>query len=131
MKIALAQMQMAENGKYAFRRCRAAFSLPCVTVWARKKEVIRPLLGDMPHDACLIGEGSDVLGYDQPISMDHDWGPRLTLFVADEKVAVAAREHILADLPDNFLGFPARRDKNAGNIQVTTMIRHGFDAMLE
>ena len=27
-------------------------------------EILRPLLGDRLHDACLIGEGSDVLGYD-------------------------------------------------------------------
>jgi hypothetical protein len=30
-------------------------------------EVIRPLLFNILHDACLIGEGSDVLGYDQSI----------------------------------------------------------------
>src|SRR3546814_4114263 len=26
-----------------------------------------------PHAACLLGEGSDVLGYDQPRSTDHAW----------------------------------------------------------
>lgn len=84
-------------------------------------EVIRPLLGDIPHDACLVGEGSDVLGYDQPISMDHDWGPRLTLFVTDEKEAAVIRKDIIANLPESFRGFPTCKDKNASNIMVTTV----------
>lgn len=78
-------------------------------------------MANIPHDACLVGEGSDVLGYDQPISMDHDWGPRLTLFVADEKGAAAIRDNIIANLPDCFKGFPTRKDENVSNIQVTTI----------
>jgi hypothetical protein len=84
-------------------------------------DAIRPLLANIPHDACLVGEGSDVLGYDQPVSMDHDWGPRLTLFMADESEAAAIRGKIIANLPESFQGFPLRRDENASNIVVTTV----------
>jgi hypothetical protein len=34
-------------------------------------EVVRPLLGDRPHGAALLGWGSDVLGYDTERSTDH------------------------------------------------------------
>jgi hypothetical protein len=44
-------------------------------------EAVRPLLGDLPHAAARLGPGSDVLGFDTARSTDHDWGPRLELFV--------------------------------------------------
>jgi hypothetical protein len=46
-------------------------------------EAVRPLLGGLPHAAARIGPGSDVLGFDSIRSTDHDWGPRLELFVDD------------------------------------------------
>lgn len=85
------------------------------------QEIIKPLLAGIPHDACLIGEGSDVLGYDQPISMDHDWGPRLTLFVANECEVIEMRNKIIEKLPDTFKGFPTRKDEETSNIEVTTI----------
>ena len=44
-------------------------------------EAVRPLLGDLPHTAARVGPGSDVLGFDSARSTDHDWGPRLELFL--------------------------------------------------
>lgn len=61
------------------------------------------------HTAALIGTGSEVLGFDTHRSTDHDWGPRLQLFLHPNDV----REHRstinerLADLlPTTFLGYP-------------------------
>lgn len=79
------------------------------------------MLANIVHDAALVGEGSDVLGYDQPISSDHDWGARFTLFVANEKEIGPVRKIVAANTPDSFLGFPARIDENASNIQITTV----------
>lgn len=37
-------------------------------------EVVRPILMDIPHSAALLGEGSEVLGFDSVRSHDHAWG---------------------------------------------------------
>jgi len=75
-------------------------------------EQVQPILSaNLPglrYAAALIGEGSGVLGFDTARSRDHDWGPRLHLFVAD-----AAQTHELdrvldVHLPETFLGYPVR-----------------------
>jgi len=33
---------------------------------------VGPVLGRQPHAAAMLGDGSDVLGYDDDISPDHD-----------------------------------------------------------
>src|SRR4051794_33012409 len=54
-------------------------------------EAVRPLLDraypGLPHAAARIGPGSEVLGFDSERSVDHDWGPRLELFLSAEDVA--------------------------------------------
>jgi hypothetical protein len=51
-------------------------------------EVIAPLLKlhfpDLQYSAALIGWGSDVLGYDDAESTDHNWGLRLQLFLLEQ-----------------------------------------------
>jgi hypothetical protein len=50
-------------------------------------EAVRPLLDEefptLRHTAALIGPGSEVLGFDSARSTDHNWGPRLQLFLSD------------------------------------------------
>src|SRR5690349_23877523 len=52
-------------------------------------EVVRPLLeAEFPglgYAAALIGAGSEVLGFDSERSADHDWGPRLLMFLEDDE----------------------------------------------
>ena len=59
------------------------------------RDAVRPLLDQaypgLPHAAARIGPGSDVLGYDSARSTDHDWGPRLTLFLTPADAARHAR----------------------------------------
>uniref|UniRef100_UPI001F2B7427 DUF4037 domain-containing protein n=1 Tax=Geminicoccus flavidas TaxID=2506407 RepID=UPI001F2B7427 len=69
-------------------------------------EAVRPLV-NVPHAAGLFGEGSEVLGFDQPRSTDHAWGPRLHLLVADEHVPVVAAA-VEQGLPSEFRGWPVR-----------------------
>ncbi len=45
-------------------------------------EAVQPLLADVRHSAARIGSGSEVLGFDTPRSADHEWGPRLEVFLS-------------------------------------------------
>ena len=75
-------------------------------------EVVRPLLDNecpgLAHSAALIGWGSEVLGFDSPRSIDHNWGPRLQIFLADDAVDEAGRISAIlaAGLPAEFRGYP-------------------------
>jgi Domain of unknown function (DUF4037) len=75
------------------------------------EEVVAPLLRarwpHLRHAAARLGSGSDVLGLDDDMSRDHDWGLRLTLFVepgAVHHVAALLDEH----LPQSYAGLPVR-----------------------
>lgn len=69
-------------------------------------DVVRTLV-PLPHVACLLGEGSEVLGYDSLRSTDHAWGPRLQVLVAVEDVEPVSRA-IERGLPETFRGWPVR-----------------------
>lgn len=59
--------------------------------------------------ACgLLGFGSDVLGYDDEVSHDHMWGPRLYIFLNKEDMAAAdmVMAALCSELPRRFMGFP-------------------------
>ncbi|WBQ02604.1 DUF4037 domain-containing protein [Kribbella sp. CA-293567] len=70
-------------------------------------EVIRPLLPEIPYAAALVGWGSDVLGYDTERSTDHDWGPRLHVFVDAHEVD-RVTELIEPALPKQYKGHPVQ-----------------------
>jgi hypothetical protein len=62
----------------------------------------------MRYSAALIGPGSEVLGYDTPISIDHDWGPRLQLFLSEEDLAQRGEnidDLFREQLPDDVRGY--------------------------
>ena len=44
---------------------------------------VAPRVVGIPHAAALIGPGSEVLGFDDATSEDHDFGTRVQLFAAD------------------------------------------------
>jgi hypothetical protein len=64
-----------------------------------------------------MGSGSEVVGFDTARSTDHDWGPRLELFVRPQDQAAAAKLATLLDerLPETFLGFPVRYPRHDGH----------------
>jgi hypothetical protein len=75
-------------------------------------ELVGPLLKQydpsLRYSAGLIGYGSDVLGYDNGTSMDHNWGPRMQIFVskADARRIEEIKVYLRTHLPGEFIGFP-------------------------
>jgi hypothetical protein len=77
------------------------------------EDLVRPWLAraapGLPHAAALLGYGSELLGFDDAMSQDHNWGPRVHLFV-DEPVFAAEANALVAMFataaPDTFLGHP-------------------------
>lgn len=77
------------------------------------EEAVKPILDaefpDLRYDAALIGYGSEVLGFDTPMSRDHSWGPRLRLFLAADDLArsgEAINQALRRGLPHSFRGYP-------------------------
>lgn len=77
------------------------------------EEVVAPILGaEFPAlrwDAALIDAGSEVLGFDDAMSRDHHWGPRVTLYLAAADHRAHAQEIVellRRRLPIAFRGYP-------------------------
>jgi hypothetical protein len=74
-------------------------------------DLVRPILAErfpqLPYAAGRVGSGSDVLGFDDDISQDHDWGLRLNLFVPADAVNEVDRE-LERQLPETYEGLPTR-----------------------
>jgi hypothetical protein len=74
---------------------------------------VRPILDNsfrgLPHAAALIDSGSEVLGFDDAMSTDHHWGPRVLLFLHPDdqaRYALALHEALARQLPYEFDGYP-------------------------
>lgn len=103
-------------------------------------EAVLPILEaevpGLPHAAARLGSGSEVLGFDTERSADHEWGPRLQLFLKPEDVA-RHREQLMSafanQLPKTFLGYsthfePTGEGSDIGYMQVTDgPVRHRID----
>lgn len=76
-------------------------------------EAVKPILDahfpDLRHTAARIGAGSEVLGFDDPMSTDHDWGPRFQLFIPSETLKQQGgtiKQTLSNHLPRTFKGYP-------------------------
>jgi len=100
-------------------------------------EIARPLLAtefpSLRYSAGLIGDGSDVLGFDDQMSTDHMWGPRFQLFLppdAFEATSTRIADVFSTQLPYQYKGYSVhfgppnnqdggtrvREDINAGSV---------------
>ncbi len=100
-------------------------------------EAVKPLLEEcfprVAYTAARLGRGSDVLGFDTPRSMDHDWGPKLSLFLSqedDDRHGDAIIETLRERLPYDVQGYPthfASPERSGGRLQwmVDGPVNHG------
>ena len=105
------------------------------------REAVRPILDrsypDLPHAAALIGWGSDVLGFDTPVSTDHLWGPRVRIFVPEDRIpdAPAIYETLRQALPVTFRGYSThfgKPDEADGGTRIRQDVEHGpVDPLIE
>ncbi|WP_344281816.1 DUF4037 domain-containing protein [Streptomyces hebeiensis] len=77
------------------------------------EEAVRPVLDSaypgLRYAAARVGTGSEVLGFDTARSADHEWGPRLDLFLAPAEAAVLGpglRRLLAERLPKEVRGWP-------------------------
>ena len=75
-------------------------------------EAVAPILGarfpGLSHSAALIGSGSEVLGYDDEMSRDHHWGPRVMLFLTERDqrhLSASIAATLSSNLPYSFMGY--------------------------
>jgi hypothetical protein len=78
------------------------------------EEAVKPVMAqvfpELTYSAALLGLGSEVLGFDTSQSMDHDWGPKLMLFLTEDEHEAYQEEinQTLRDkLPTEIHGFPS------------------------
>ena len=76
------------------------------------EEAARPLLEthfpSLPYSAAMLGWSSEVLGYDDEESRDHNWGPRFQLFLTGDDYRTRGeeiRETFARLLPREFRGY--------------------------
>jgi hypothetical protein len=76
------------------------------------QQIVKPIMDenfpDIKYAAGLVGEGSDVMGFDNPQSMDHNWGPHLKIFLKENDFKHRTKiDHMFRKkLPYDFMGFP-------------------------
>ncbi len=83
-------------------------------------DAVRPILAkyfpNLAHAAATIGSGSEVLGFDTPMSTDHDWGPRFVLFLNEQNLNLTEqiREVMSHNLPYTFYGYSVNFEQTQG-----------------
>jgi len=100
-------------------------------------DAVKPILDEhypgLRYSAVHIGSGSDVLGFDTAQSTDHDWGPKLLLFLEDSEHEQKAGEistYLSHNLPHTIRGFPTNFGKHDDETSVMVQpkeypINHG------
>lgn len=76
-------------------------------------DIVQPWLSrvapELRYSAALSGYGSELLGFDDDLSKDHNWGPRVHIIVGQDDFAPYARrlvEDFTSIAPTSFAGEP-------------------------
>ncbi|MGP3970357.1 DUF4037 domain-containing protein [Streptomyces sp. 6N223] len=94
------------------------------------EEAVRPILREaypgLRYAAARVGTGSEVLGFDTPRSADHEWGPRLQLFLtAGDHARHGADIHRLLALrlPKRVRGWPTHFQESDNPLDPSGIMR--------
>jgi hypothetical protein len=71
--------------------------------------ILRAQYPQLQHSAGLMGPGSEVLGFDDEMSTDHNWGTRVVVFLSQvdyDRMASDLRDMLARKLPFTFHGHP-------------------------
>jgi hypothetical protein len=71
--------------------------------------IIKEAFPHLEYSAARLDYGSDVLRFDTPMSMDHGWGPKLTLYLSEKQHKIYREQldqYFANHLPFEILGFP-------------------------
>lgn len=106
------------------------------------KEAAKPILDthfpNLRYSAAMLGWSSEVLGYDDAESTDHNWGPRFQLFLSKqdyEKHEPLLNEALSQNLPLEFRGYatnfhmPAQGDQLVMERIEVGPVRHKIDIL--
>ena len=95
-------------------------------------EAVRPLLDQyypgLQHAAARLDFGSDVLGFDTPMSMDHGWGPKVTLFLREDDFQAYQAEinrRLADDLPREVHSFSTHFGEPLADGGKMAVVDHG------
>lgn len=101
------------------------------------EQIIKPILKDnypnLIYSAALIGEGSEILGYDNFQSTDHCWGPRTMLFLSEDDFQNLNKNILMTlqdKVPNEFLGYSTKMDCPVKNTIDIFTIKSFFEKSL-
>jgi len=94
-------------------------------------EAVKPILDThipgLPHTACRIDSGSEVLGFDTEMSRDHDWGLRLQLFLPESGPTAHDVDTMLSrHLPPTVRGYSTHFEQPTGAEGVPSAAHDGM-----
>lgn len=101
-------------------------------------EIVQPWLTrvapQLRHSAALIGYGSELLGFDDETSRDHNWGPRVHIFLSREQFDSHARQLVEAFslvVPEHYggepIGWRSRPHPAANGDESAGALAHGLE----
>eukprot|EP01117_Protostelium_nocturnum_P020798 TRINITY_DN9578_c0_g1_i1.p1 TRINITY_DN9578_c0_g1~~TRINITY_DN9578_c0_g1_i1.p1 ORF type:complete len:345 (+),score=89.23 TRINITY_DN9578_c0_g1_i1:64-1098(+) len=79
------------------------------------EQVLESLLSGIPHSSALLGPGSEIIGYDDFRSTDHNWGPRALIFASQENLN-EIKKRIEGKLPEQFGGWDTKMGSDGGEM---------------
>jgi hypothetical protein len=101
-------------------------------------DIVRPWLSEaaprLSYAAALLGYGSELLGFDDETSKDHNWGPRVHIFLSREDFNNHAQRLIAGfrrAAPSTYLGEPigwrSRPHPPANGVDAAGAYEHGLE----